>query len=621
MSVSPESLDMMRHSAAHVMAAAIQSLWPDAKFGVGPTTDKGFFYDVLVGTAITTDDLARIEAKMAEIMKTKTPMVREEWPIDKAIDFMRSAKQDFKVELLDLLKTKGSTAVAAETGDAGVAAEGASIDSVSFYKTGAFVDLCRGPHVDSADKIGAVKLMNVAGAYWRGNAKNPQLQRIYGFCFATKEELDTAIWQHEEAAKRDHRKLGREMQLFHQQEEAAGSVFWHPRGWTFFRTVQGYVRQKIQENAYVEVNTPQMYDSSLFKASGHWDVYGDNMYKLSVDDGERMMGLKPMNCPAHIQIFKSNLRSYRDLPLRMAEFGCCIRNEPSGSLHGIMRVRAFTQDDAHIFCREDQIVSESLAYFKLQLEVYQDLGFSLDKIHVKLALRPGPDKRVGADDLWDRAEDGLRNALTEAGLTFEELPGEGAFYGPKVEFHLIDAIGRSWQCGTLQLDFNLPTRLDAEYIGEDSQRHRPVMLHRALLGSMERFIGILIEHYAGAFPTWLAPVQARVIPIADRHIDYAKQVQQALQSTEVPMQQTTLRADIDATAERMQKKIREAQLEKIPYMLVVGDKEAESGTVSVRLRSGVDLGSMPLAQLIERMKGECIARKDTATDQSTATAA
>jgi len=602
-------LDTMRHSAAHIMAAAIQSLWPTAKFGVGPTTEHGFYYDVLVDTAISAEDLQRIEDKMKQIIKAKVMIEREEWPIDKAIEYMREHKQDFKVELLELLKSKGSTAVAEETGDKGLVAESenAGVSSVSFYKLGDFVDLCRGPHVNRTDKVGALKLMSVAGAYWRGKSENPQLQRIYGFCYETKEELDKAIWQQEEAEKRDHRKLGRELKLFHMQEEAAGQVFWHSRGWTLFRLLENFIRQRISKDGYVEVNTPQLVDSSLYKASGHWDFYGDNMFKVQVEE-ERVFGLKPMNCPCHVQIFKSELKSYRELPLRMAEFGSCMRNEASGAMHGIMRVRAMTQDDAHIFCREDQIESESLKYFKLQLGIYEVLGFGGNNIKVKLALRP--DKRAGRDELWDKAEDGLRHALRGAGLEFTEVPNDGAFYGPKVEFHLTDAIGRSWQCGTLQLDFVLPERLGAEYIGEDSQRHAPVMLHRAALGSLERFIGILIEHHAGAFPVWLSPVQARIIPIADRHIDYANKVQHMLSECDIPLTIEGIRADVDASAERMQKKIREAQLEKIPYMLVVGDREAETESVSVRLRNGTDLGSIPLAQFIERITTECTTRKD-----------
>lgn len=601
-------IETMRHSAAHVMAAAIQSLWPEAKFGVGPTTEQGFYYDVLVDVALTPEDLVRIEEKMKQIIKAKVLMEREEWPIDKAIAFMSEHKQDFKVELLELLKTKGSTAVAQETGDGGVAAGEGGVSSVSFYKLGSFVDLCRGPHVNRTDKIGAFKLMSVAGAYWRGKSDNPQLQRIYGYCFETKEELDQAIWRQEEAEKRDHRKLGRELKLFHMQEEGAGQVFWHPRGWTLYRLLENFIREQIAKDGYVEVNTPQLIDSSIFKASGHWDFYGDNMFKVQVDE-DRMSGLKPMNCPCHVQIFKSELKSYRELPLRMAEFGACMRNEASGAMHGIMRVRAFKQDDAHIFCREDQIGDESLKYFRLQLGLYEKLGFGAESIKVKLALRP--DKRAGRDELWDKAEDGLRQALRGAGLAFTEVPNDGAFYGPKVEFHLTDAIGRSWQCGTLQLDFVLPERLGAEFVGEDSQRHHPVMLHRAALGSLERFVGILIEHYVGAFPVWLAPIQARVVPIADRHNAYAEQVRLALAAQKIPLTVEGIRADVDSSAERMQKKIRQAQLEKIPYMLVVGDREAETQSVSVRLRNGTDLGSLPLTEIIARIVNECETLRDT----------
>ena len=446
----------------------------------------------------------------------------------------------------------------------------------------------------STGKVGnAFKLMKVAGAYWRGDSKNAVLQRIYGTAWRDDKELQAHLTQLEEAEKRDHRRLGKEMGLFHLQEEAAGSVFWHPKGWTLWRTLENYIRTRIQRAGYVEVKTPQLVDKSLYVASGHWDMYGENMFRVAIDNGEKMFGVKPMNCPCHVQIFKQGLKSYRDLPLRMAEFGACHRNEPSGSLHGIMRVRAFTQDDAHIFCREDQITSEALAYCALQFSVYKDLGF--DNISVKLSLRP--DVRAGSDDLWDRAENGLRTALRTAGLPFEELPGEGVFYGPKIEFHLTDTIGRSWQCGTFQLDFVLPERLDASYIGEDSQRHRPVMLHRALLGSLERFIGILIEHYAGKFPLWLAPVQAVVTTITNDADAYAAEVSEILKKA-------GLRVELDCRSEKINYKIREHSLQKIPLILVVGKKEEADRAVALRRLGGENQEIIPLDKAVAMLVEE-----------------
>ncbi len=554
------ALEMIRHDAAHVMAEAVQELFPGTQVTIGPTIENGFYYDFARAEPFTPDDLGRVEAKMREIIQRDARFVREEWSRDEAIRFFTTRGESFKVELIRDLP---------------------EAETITIYRQGQWLDLCRGPHLPSTGKVGtAFKLMKVAGAYWRGDAKNPMLQRIYGTAWRTQQELDAYLLQIEEAEKRDHRKLGREMHLFHQQDEAAGSVFWHPRGWVLWRTLENFIRDRIQADGYVEVKTPQLYDSSLFKASGHWDVYGDNMFKLAIEGGERHLGLKPMNCPAHVQIFNQGLKSYRDLPIRMAEFGACHRNEPSGALHGIMRVRAFTQDDAHIFCRADQITDESLRYFKLQLSVYADLGFPAERLNVKLALRPEPSKRVGSDALWDRAEEGLRTALRTAGLAFEEMPGEGAFYGPKVEFHLVDAIGRSWQCGTLQLDFNLPERLDAEYVGEDSQRHRPVMLHRAILGSMERFIAILIEHYAGKFPLWLAPLQVVVATVTSEANDYAAEVVRTLKDA-------GLRVETDTRNEKIGYKIREHSLQKIPVLAVVGKRDAEAGTVVLR-RIGSD---------------------------------
>ncbi|HYE49321.1 MAG TPA: threonine--tRNA ligase, partial [Azospirillaceae bacterium] len=470
-------------------------------------------------------------------------------------------------------------------------------ERITTYRQGNFIDLCRGPHMPSTGRMGAFKLLKVAGAYWRGDSRNPMLQRIYGTAWRTEKELAEHLHQIEEAEKRDHRKLGREMDLFHLQEEAAGSVFWHAKGWTLYRTLENYIRAKLAQAGYVEVRTPQLYDSSLFRASGHWDMYGDNMFKIreSVDEqgNERMLGVKPMNCPAHAQIFRQGLKSYRDLPLRMAEFGSCHRNEPSGALHGILRVRAFTQDDAHIFCTPEQAADEAADYFKLQLGVYKELGF--EKIDVKLALRP--DVRAGSDETWDMAEKALRDALNAAGLPFEELPNEGAFYGPKVEFHLTDAIGRTWQCGTLQYDAVLPERLDISYIGADSQRHRPVMLHRAILGSLERFIGMLIEHYAGKFPLWLAPVQAVVATIVSDADAYAADVAKALG-------RAGIRVETDTRNEKINLKVREHSLAKVPVMLVVGAREAENRTVAIRRLGGKDQEVVSLDEAVRLLKSE-----------------
>lgn len=572
-----DALELIRHDCAHLMAEAVQELYPDTQVTLGPTVENGFYYDFARKESFTPDDLVKIEEKMREIVKRDAKITREEWSREEAIKFFTARGEHFKVEIIRDLP------------------EGVSI---TIYRQGQWLDLCRGPHLPSIGRIGtAFKLMKVAGAYWRGDSNNPMLQRIYGTAWRTQEELDAYLHQLEEAEKRDHRKLGREMKLFHQQDEAAGSVFWHPRGWLLWRTLEGFIRKEIEKDGYVEVKTPQLYDSSLFKASGHWDVYGDNMFKLELDDGKRQFGIKPMNCPAHVQIYKQGIKSYRDLPIRMAEFGACHRNEASGALHGLMRVRALTQDDAHIFCRADQITDESLRYFKLQLSVYEKLGFPVEKLHVKLALRPEPKDRVGSDALWDKAEDGLRRALNAAGLSFEELPGEGAFYGPKVEFHLIDAIGRSWQCGTLQLDFNLPERLDAEYIGEDGNRHRPVMLHRAILGSMERFMGILIEHYAGKFPLWLAPLQIVVATVTSEANAYADEVAQTLKAA-------GLRVEVDGRNEKIGYKIREHSLQKIPVLAVVGKRDEEAKTVVLRRIGSEEQETLPLAEVASRLQAE-----------------
>lgn len=557
---SDEVLELIRHDASHVMAEAVQELFPGTQVTIGPAIDNGFYYDFARAEPFTTEDFPKIEAKMREIVARNENFTREVWNRDEAMKHFEGIGEKYKAELIRDLPTT---------------------EEISIYRQGKWYDLCRGPHLPSTGHVGtAFKLMKVAGAYWRGDSNNAQLQRIYATAWRDQKELDAHLLMLEEAEKRDHRKIGREMDLFHMQEEAVGSVFWHDKGYTIWRVIENFIRSRIRHAGYQEVKTPQLYDSALFKASGHWDMYGDNMFKVrdTHGDGEKMMGIKPMNCPAHVQIFNQGLKSYRDLPIRMAEFGCCHRNEPSGAMHGIMRVRQFTQDDAHIFCREDQVEQEALDYFKLQLGVYRDLGF--EKISVKLALRPGANERLGSDEVWDRAEGALRAALNGAGLPFEELPGEGAFYGPKVEFHLTDAIGRTWQCGTLQLDFNLPERLDASYIGEDSQRHRPVMLHRAILGSLERFIGILIEHHAGRFPLWLAPIQAVVATITSDADDYAKGVVEQLKAAGI-------RAEIDTRNEKINYKIREHSLQKTPQIWVVGKREAEEQKVAIR-RLGSD---------------------------------
>lgn len=555
---SPEALEIIRHDTAHVMAEAVQELFPGTQVTIGPSIENGFYYDFGKDTPFSTEDLAKIEAKMKEIIGRNEKFTREEWDRNEAIKHFEGIGEKYKAEIIRDLPES---------------------ETISVYKQGEWYDLCRGPHLPTTGAIGtAFKLMKVAGAYWRGDSKNAMLQRIYGTAWRDQKELDAHLHMLEEAEKRDHRKLGREMDLFHMQEEAVGSVFWHEKGYTIYRALEDFIRRRIKAAGYQEVKTPQLYDSTLFKASGHWDLYGDNMFKVEVKAEEKTLGLKPMNCPAHVQIFNQGLKSYRDLPIRMAEFGCCHRNEPSGAMHGIMRVRQFTQDDAHIFCTPEQMPEEAANYFKLQLGVYKDLGF--ENISVKLALRPGPNARIGTDELWDWAEDSLRTALRTAGLEFEELPGEGAFYGPKVEFHLTDAIGRTWQCGTLQVDPNLPNRLDANYIGEDSQRHRPIMLHRAILGSMERFIGILIEHHAGKLPLWLSPVQVLVATITSDADPYAEKVVAQLEKAGI-------RAKIDLRNEKINYKIREHSLTKTPQIWVVGRKEAEETKVAIR-RLGSD---------------------------------
>ena len=551
---SPEALELIRHDAAHVMAEAVQELYPETQVTFGPATETGFYYDFARDTPFSTDDLAAIEQRMHEIVDRDEQIFREEWTRTAAIDYFSRHGEKYKAEWIPEIP-----------GD----------EPLTIYRQGAWLDLCRGPHLPSTGRLGhAFKLLKVAGAYWRGDARNAQLQRISGTAFATKEQLEHYLFQVEEAEKRDHRKIGKELDLFHLQDEAPGQIFWHPKGWVIYRLLETLIRSRLEPAGYDEVRTPQLIDQSLFKASGHWDMYGDNMFKVVTDrgeQGERQAGIKPMNCPGHVQIFRQGIKSYRDLPIRYAEFGSCHRNEPSGALHGILRVRGFTQDDAHIFCTDDQVVSECSAYIELQLGVYRTLGFN--DIEVKLALRP--DKRAGTDAVWDRAEQGLRDALNQAGLPFVELPNEGAFYGPKIEFHLRDAIGRTWQCGTLQMDFVLPERLDASYIGEDGQKHRPVMLHRAILGSLERFVGVLIEHHAGKFPFWLAPVQVVVAPITNETDDYVATVLAELQGSGV-------RAIADSRNEKINLKIREHSLAKIPVILIIGKKEASDATVTLR---------------------------------------
>jgi threonyl-tRNA synthetase len=544
----PDALAMIRHDAAHVMAEAVQDLYPGTQVTIGPPIESGFYYDFHRAEPFTPDDLARIEARMAEIVKEDRPFVREEVAREDARARFEGMGERFKLELLDAIP------------------EG---EPVTLYHQGRWFDLCRGPHGPSTGRIGAFKLTKVAGAYWRGDAKNPQLQRIYGTAFASRKELDAHLHQLEEAERRDHRRLGREMDLFHVQEEAAGSVFWHPKGWMLYRAVEGYVRRRLDRADYREVRTPQLYDRVLWERSGHWDKFRENMFVVEAE--EKTLAVKPMNCPGHVQIFNQHLHSYRDLPLRLAEFGSCHRNEPSGALHGIMRVRAFTQDDAHIFCTPEQVTAESVAFVDLLRSVYRDFGFGEPK--VKFSDRPPV--RAGSDEVWDRAEASLWEAVRASGLETTLNPGEGAFYGPKLEFVLRDAIGRDWQCGTLQVDFVLPERLDASYVGPDGAKHRPVMLHRAILGSLERFIGVLVEHYAGRLPLWLSPVQAVVATITNEADGYAREVADRLVAAGV-------RAEADTRADKIGYKVREHSLAKVPLLVAVGGRERAERTVSLR---------------------------------------
>lgn len=574
----PEGLDILRHSSAHLLAYAVKDLFPEAQVTIGPVVENGFYYDFAFKRPFTPDDLSAIEKRMAEIAKRDLPITREVWKRDEATAFFQSIGEHYKAELIAAIP------------------EG---QEVSLYREGDFVDLCRGPHAPSTSKLKVFKLMKVAGAYWRGDHRNEQLQRIYGTAWAKKEDQEAYLTMLDEAEKRDHRRLGRQLDLFHLQDEAPGMIFWHPKGWTVWQQIEQYMRRVYQENGYLEVKCPQILDRTLWEKSGHWENYKDNMF--TTESEKHDYAIKPMNCPGHIQVFNTGLRSYRDLPLRYGEFGSCHRNEPSGALHGIMRVRGFTQDDGHIFCTEDQIQPEVTAFNALVRRVYADFGFH--DISVKLALRP--EKRVGADEVWDKAELALREGLKASGLEWDELPGEGAFYGPKIEFHIKDAIGRSWQCGTIQVDFSMPQRLGAEYVGEDNARHTPVMLHRAILGSLERFIGILIENWSGALPLWLSPIQAMVLNISEKQLDYADSVAKTLRKA-------GLRVESDLRNEKITYKIREHSLNKLPYQIVVGDKEMATNLVAVRTRGGQDLGQMPIEKLAERLLEEVVARSGTA---------
>ena len=570
-----DGLDMIRHSTAHLLAYAVKSLFPDAQVTIGPVIEDGFFYDFSYKRPFTPEDLAAIEKKMAELAKQDIPVERSVMPRDQAVSFFRDMGELYKAEIIASIPSN---------------------EDISLYREGDFIDLCRGPHVPSTGKLKHFKLMKLAGAYWRGDSKNEMLQRIYGTAWAKKEDLEAYLHRLEEAEKRDHRKLAKQLDLLHMQDEAPGMVFWHPKGWIVWQQIEQYMRQKFVEYGYQEVRTPAVMDRSMWEKSGHWENYRDNMFTTASEN--RDYAVKPMNCPGHVQIFNSGLHSYRDLPLRLAEFGSCHRNEPSGALHGIMRVRGFTQDDAHVFCTEDQIEQEVADFIVMLQKVYADFGF--DDVLVKLSTRP--DKRVGSDESWDVAEAALAAALDKNKLAYDLQPGEGAFYGPKIEFTLKDTLGRLWQCGTIQLDFNLPVRLGAEFVDEDNSRKPPVMLHRAILGSMERFIGILIEHHAGNFPLWLAPVQVMVMNISERQTEYAQKVTQALR-------QAGIRAVSDLSNNKITYKIREHSLQKLPYQVVVGDKEMESGVVSVRARGNQDLGQLSLDDLIARLKAETLARQ------------
>ncbi len=569
-----EGLEVLRHSCAHLMSMAVQDLFPGAQVTIGPVIDDGFFYDFAYERPFTPEDLTQIEAKMKQLAKQNLKVERSLMMRDEAVAMFEGMGEKYKVEIIKDIPAD---------------------QQLSFYKQGDFIDLCRGPHVPATGFLKVFKLMKVAGAYWRGDSNNEMLQRIYGTCWSDKKDLKDYLFRLEEAEKRDHRKLGKQLNLFHMQEEAPGMVFWHPNGWTLYQQIEQYMRQKLRRNSYVEVKTPQIVERTLWEKSGHWDKFSEQMFTTHSEN--RDFAVKPMNCPCHIQVFNQGLRSYRDLPLRMAEFGSCHRNEPSGALHGIMRVRGFVQDDGHIFCAENSIQSEVSEFIRLLHEVYADFGFT--EILYKLSTRP--EQRVGSDEVWDKAEKALADALDAAKLDWDLLPGEGAFYGPKIEFSLKDCLGRVWQCGTIQVDFSMPGRLNAQFVNEAGDRETPVMLHRAILGSFERFIGILIENSAGALPTWLAPTQAVVMNITDKQGEYCQKVANQLEDI-------GFRATADLRNEKIGFKIRERTLQKIPYLLVVGDKEVESGSVAVRTRTGEDLGSMTLNEF-ENLLSQDVARK------------
>lgn len=566
----PEGLEIIRHSCAHLLAHAVKELFPEAQVTIGPTIENGFYYDFSYKRPFTPEDLAAIEKRMAEISQRNLKIQRQVWDRSEAINFFKNQGEHYKAQIIESIPDS---------------------ESVSLYSQGNFTDLCRGPHVPSTAKLKVFKLMKVAGAYWRGNAANEMLQRIYGTAWVRKEEQSSYLQRLEEAEKRDHRKLGKQLDLFHMQEQAPGMVYWHPKGWVIWQQIEQYMRQILAKNGYSEIRTPLVLDRSLWECSGHWENFRENMFVTESEN--RHYAIKPMNCPGHVQVFNQGLRSYRDLPLRLAEFGSCHRNEPSGALHGIMRVRAFTQDDAHIFCAENQIQDEVVQFIDLLNQVYKDFGYN--EILVKLSTRPP--KRVGSEEQWDKAEAALQAALDQKNLAWALQPGEGAFYGPKIEFSLKDSLGRVWQCGTLQLDFSMPGRLGATYVAEDNTRQVPVMLHRAILGSMERFIGILIEHHAGALPLWLSPVQIMVLNISRNQNDYAQLIADELRRHDI-------RASLDLRNEKISYKIREHSLQKLPYQIIVGDKEMCSQTISVRDRSGADLGSMTLRDFIDQVQKE-----------------
>ncbi|MEJ7929549.1 threonine--tRNA ligase [Ramlibacter sp. AN1015] len=560
----PDGLDVIRHSTAHLLAYAVKELFPDAQVTIGPVIENGFYYDFAYKRPFTPEDLAAIERRMADLAAKDEPVTRRVLPRDEAVAHFKGLGEQYKAEIISNIP---------------------SGEDVSLYREGGFEDLCRGPHVPSTGKLKHFKLMKVAGAYWRGDHRNEMLQRIYGTAWSTKEELQQYLTMLEEAEKRDHRRLGRELDLFHIDDHAPGVVFWHPKGWTVWQEVEQYMRRVYRDNGYQEVKGPQLLDKTLWEKTGHWDKYRENMF--TTESEKRDYALKPMNCPGHILIYKQGVKSYRDLPLRYGEFGQCHRNEPTGGLHGIMRVRGFTQDDGHIFCTEDHILGECTAFTALLQKVYRDFGFT--EVIYKVATRP--EKRIGSDESWDKAEHALKESLRASDCEFEIAPGDGAFYGPKIEYTLKDAIGRQWQCGTMQVDFSMPERLDAEYVGEDGNRHRPVMLHRAIVGSMERFLGILVEQHAGALPAWLAPVQVAVLNITDAQADYAREVGKTLLNQ-------GLRVELDLRNEKITYKIREHSLQKLPYILVVGDKEKAAGAASVRARGNKDLGVMAVEEFV-----------------------